>query len=109
MQSSTLSTFRMGVLISFRINETGFRKLEELGGTQCNIYYCSLAKHCGSLFRKSGHSCMVGLVYKQGFIAKHFVGAREREEGQQAGRERDKNPFLSSSKLDITAGRVLWD
>lgn len=114
MQSRTFSTFRKGVLFSFQIEGTadkglGLGNLEELGDILCNIYYCSSAKHLSSLFRKSGLSCMVGLVYKQGFIAKHFVGARERERGQEAGRERDKTPFSSSSKLDITAEKALWD
>lgn len=54
---------------------------------------------------------MVWLVYKQGFIAKYFVGAKKREGGKEGGKERDKTSFSFSLKLDnyVTEVKILWD
>lgn len=66
--------------------------LKELVGALCNPQ--------PSLFSKPGHSYMVWLVYRQGFMAKYFVGAKKREGGKGGGKERDKTSFSFSSKLD---------
>lgn len=64
MQTRIFTTFRKGVLFSFKVSRTADKalvseNLKELEGTLCNIYYCSSAKHLSSLFGKFGHSYMV--------------------------------------------------
>lgn len=85
----TFTTIRKGVLFSFKINRTVDKalvseNLKELGGALCNMYYCSSAKQPSSLVSTFGCSYMVWVAYKQGSIAKHVVGAREREGGKDS-------------------------
>jgi len=59
------------------------------------VLFLSQASH-SSPFSTFGHSYIVQFFYKQGFMAKHFVGAMEREGGRERGKEeveRDKTPF----------------
>lgn len=49
-----------------------------------------LSQHLSSLFSTFGHCYIVQFFYKQGFMAKHFVGAMERGKEEV---ERDKTPF----------------
>jgi len=61
VQTRTSTAFRKGVSFSFKINRTADKapaseNVKELGGTLCNIYCCSSARHLGSTF---GHSYTV--------------------------------------------------
>lgn len=100
VQTRTSTTPRKGV-IRFVLKQIELlckasEILEELKGTQCNVSYCSSAKHLSSLFCTFGHSYIVQFFYKQGFVAKHFVGAMEREGGRAPRRRwRETKPHSS--------------
>jgi len=59
------------------------------------VLFLSQASH-SSPFSTFGHSYIVQFFYKQGFMAKHFVGAMEREGGREAKRRwRETKPHSS--------------